>query len=133
MKRVITLVSASLLSLSLSGAAFAAADTHHEDAYKNSQTRAHTLALGGVANPKDTLVKAKVEDASGNNVGTVDDVMLDKKGKPTALKVDVGSFLGIGGKDVSMKASSFKFDPDRKVLITSMNKDQIKKLPEYKS
>jgi hypothetical protein len=53
------------------------------------------------------------------------DLMLDKRGKLAALKVDVGSFLGIGGKD--------KFDPDRKVLITSMNKDQIKKLPEYKS
>jgi hypothetical protein len=47
--------------------------------------------------------------------------------------VDVGSFLGVGGKDVAMKASAFKFDSDRKVLITSMTKDQIKKLPEVKS
>jgi hypothetical protein len=59
--------------------------------------------------------------------------MLDKKGKPTSLKVDVGGFLGVGDKDVAMKASAFKFDPDRKVLITSMTKDQIKKLPELKS
>lgn len=132
MKRAITLVSAGLISLALSGASFAA-DTHHEDAYKTNQVKIHTLALAGVSNPKDTLTKAKVEDASGNSVGTVDDVMLDKSGRPTALKVDVGSFLGIGGKDVSMRASSFKFDPDRKVLITTMNKDQIKKLPEYKS
>jgi hypothetical protein len=36
-------------------------------------------------------------------------------------------------KDVAMKASAFKFDPDRKVLVTNMTKDQIKKLPEIKS
>jgi hypothetical protein len=119
-----------VIGLTMGGAAFAATTTHdttHETA------KAHTMTLAGVDNPKDTLTKAKVEDTKGDSVGTVDDVMMDKKGKPTSLKVDVGSFLGVGGKDVNMKASAFKFDPDRKVLITSMTKNQIKKLPEVKS
>jgi hypothetical protein len=93
----------------------------------------HTMALSAVSDPKDTLTKAKVEDGKGNSIGSVDDVTFDKKGKPTSLKVDVGGFLGVGDKDVAMKASAFKFDPDRKVLITNMTKDQIKKLPEIKS
>ena len=96
-------------------------------------TAVHTMSLASVSNPKATLVKAKVEDASGNSVGSVDDVVLDKSGKPTSLKVDVGSFLGVGGKDVAMKASAFKFDPDHKILVTNMTKDQIKKLPQTKS
>ena len=98
-----------------------------------AKTATHTMALSAMSDPKDTLLKAKVEDAHGNSVGSVDDVTFDKQGKPASLKVDVGGFLGVGDKDVAMKASAFKFDPDRKVLITSMTKDQIKKLPETKS
>src|ERR1700704_4441237 len=98
-----------------------------------AKTGTHTMALSAVSDPKDTLTKAKVEDAAGNSVGSVDDVTFDKQGKPTSLKVDVGGFLGVGDKDVAMKASAFKFDPDRKVLITNMTKDQIKKLPAIKS
>ena len=104
-------------------------DTHATDA----KPAAHTISLNAVTDPKDALAKAKVEDSSGNSVGSVDDVTFDKKGKPTSLKVDVGGFLGVGDKDVAMKASAFKFDPDRKVLITTMTKDQIKKLPQIKS
>jgi sporulation protein YlmC with PRC-barrel domain len=121
----------------VAGLAFAAngvlaastADTHATEA----KPATHTMALSAVSDPKDTLMKAKIEDGKGNSIGSVDDVTLDKKGKPTSLKVDVGGFLGVGDKDVAMKASAFKFDPDRKVLITSMTKDQIKKLPEVKS
>jgi sporulation protein YlmC with PRC-barrel domain len=107
-----------------------AADTYGD---AHGKTATHEMSLTGVPNAKDTLTKAKVVDANGNSVGTVDDVMFDKAGKPSSLKVDVGSFLGVGGKDVAMKASAFKFDSDRKVLVTSMTKDQIKKLPEVKS
>ena len=120
--------SAATLTLAATLALFAPAN-----AADTSKNATHEIALTHVDNPKDTLVKAKVIDAKGDSVGSVDDVMLDKGGKPTSLKVDVGSFLGVGGKDVAMKASTFKFDTDRKVLITNMTKDQIKKLPEMKT
>jgi sporulation protein YlmC with PRC-barrel domain len=121
-----------VVGLAIGGSAMAATttdDTTHETA----KATTHMMLLTGVTNPKDTLTKAKVEDTKGASVGTVDEVMFDKKGKPSSLKVDVGSFLGVGGKDVAMKASAFKFDSDRKVLVTSMTKTQIKKLPEVKS
>ena len=121
----------------VAGLAFAASGTF---AATNSDTHAttakpatHTMSLSAVTDPKDTLMKAKVVDAKGNEIGSVDDVMFDKKGKPASLKVDVGGFLGVGDKDVAMKASALKFDPDRKVLVTNMTKDQIKKLPAMKS
>ena len=119
--------SVATLALSATLALFAPANA------ADTKNAIHEIRLTRVDNPKDTLVKAKVIDSKGDSVGSVDDVMLDKGGKPTSLKVDVGSFLGVGGKDVAMKASAFKFDTDRKVLITNMTKDQIKKLPEMKS
>ena len=91
------------------------------------------MSLSAVSDPKDTLTKAKVVDAKGNEVGSVDDVMFDKKGKPDIAESRCRRLLGRGGKDVAMKASAFKFDPDRKVLVTNMTKDQIKKLPAIKS
>jgi sporulation protein YlmC with PRC-barrel domain len=99
----------------------------------NAQTAAHAMALSAVSDPKDTLTKAKVVDGRGHAIGSVDDVMLDKKGKPASLKVDVGGFLGVGDKDVAMKASAFTFDPDRKVLVTTMTEDRIKRLPKITS
>ena len=140
-----------VVGLAMGGATFAATTTHdttHDTTVKetthdttakeathetNAKAKVHMMSLAGVENPKDTLTKAKVEDNKGDSVGTVDDVMMDKKGHPSSLRVDVGGFLGVGDKDVNMKASAFKFDPDRKVLITSMTKDQIKKLPGVKS
>ena len=121
----------------VAGLAFAASgtfaagtsDTHATAA----KTATHTMSLSAVSDPKDTLTKAKVVDAKGNEVGSVDNVTFDKKGKPASLTVDVGGFLGVGDKDVAMKASALKFDPDRKVLVTNMTKNQIKKLPAIKS
>ena len=123
----------STLALSLASALALGANAAAAKSTSDAKTQAHTISLSAVSDPKDTLSKAKIEDTQGNSVGSVDEVMLDKMGKTTALKVDVGGFLGIGAKDVAMKASAFKFDADRKVLITSMNKNQIKALPEVKS
>ena len=123
----------STLALSLASALALGANAAVAKSASDAKTEAHTISLSGVSDPKDTLSKAKIEDTRGNSVGSVDEVMLKKMGKTKALKMDVGGFLGIGVKDVAMKASAFRFDPDRKILITSMNKNQIKALPEVKS
>jgi sporulation protein YlmC with PRC-barrel domain len=46
--------------------------------------------------------KQDVYDTAQNSVGKIDDVLIDKTGKITALMVGVGGFLGIGEKDVAM-------------------------------
>ena len=80
-------------------------DTHATDA----KTATHTMALSAVSNPKDALMKAKIEDTHGNSVGSVDDVSFDKQGKPTSLKVDVGGFLGVGTHLVVVPYETLKF------------------------
>ncbi len=91
-----------------------------------------TIALSEVPDAKNNLSSVKIVDLKGDSVGSVDDVMFDNMGKPRAVKVDVGGFLGIGGKDVALDANAVKFDPAKKVLVTSLNKDQLKALPEIK-
>ncbi len=91
-----------------------------------------TIAARDVPDAKNTLSSVKIVDLTGTSVGSVDTVNLDPMGKPISFKVDVGGFLGIGSKDVALDANSLKWDPAKKVLITTMNKDQMKALPEVK-
>ena len=72
---------------------------------------------------------ASVHDASGNSVGTVQKVVTGSSGKPTAVQVDAGTFLGTTSKIVSIKASHLKYDRTRNVLTTTLTKSQIKALP----
>jgi len=93
---------------------------------------AGAMSAREVPDAKNTLSSAKIIDLTGASVGSVDTVNLDPMGKPISFKVDVGGFLGIGAKDVALDANALKWDPAKKVLITSMTKDQLKALPEVK-
>jgi hypothetical protein len=86
------------------------------------------VALNKLDMPKEKLSNAKVEDHSGANVGEVHDVVMNKAGKPTALHVDVGGFLGIGERMVSIPASRFTWLPDKNILVANMTKKQIESL-----
>jgi sporulation protein YlmC with PRC-barrel domain len=57
--------------------------------------------------------KQDVYDKADNKIGTVDDVLIDKQGRITALIIGVGGFLGVGQKDVS--------EPFNKVMMTKKN------------
>ena len=51
--------------------------------------------------------KQNVYDAD-NKIGDVDDVLIDKEGKVTAMIIAVGGFLGMGEKDVAVPFSSVR-------------------------
>src|SRR2546421_12608691 len=55
---------------------------------------------------------ATVHDAQGKNIGDVKDIILDKQGKVAAVVLDVGSFLGMGGKYVAVSMNDIKVDFD---------------------
>lgn len=97
-----------------------------------STTSSASVALRDVQNPKETLASASVQDDQGNSIGPVHEVVLGSNGKPTAVKVDVGGFLGIGSKVVAIRANKLKFQQDRNILVTTMTKNQIKALPQAK-
>jgi hypothetical protein len=77
----------------------------------------------------NTLNSASVQDKDGNSVGSVRKVITSSGGKPSAVQVDAGGFLGVGTKIVAIKASHLKYERDRNVLITNLTKDEIKALP----
>lgn len=78
--------------------------------------------------------KQPVYDAQENKIGSVDDVLIDKQGKVTALILGVGGFLGVGEKDVSLPFSAVKMTKknDKWWLTVNETKDSLIKAPGYK-
>jgi gamma-glutamylcysteine synthetase len=91
------------------------------------------MSLSKVKDAKDKLATAKVDDPKGNIIGPVKEVITGKSGAATAINVDVGGWLGVGERVVSMKASNFTYIPDRGILVTKMSKAAIEKLPTVKA
>jgi sporulation protein YlmC with PRC-barrel domain len=77
------------------------------------------------------LMDLNVRSPTDENVGEIDDVILDGDGKVSRVVVSVGGFLGMGEHHVAIAWSDLRFDPARKVAIVSMNKDQLKAAPEF--
>jgi len=84
------------------------------------------VAATSVADGARTFASAKVDDMQGNIIGPVKKVTTGTTGKLETVQVDVGGWLGIGEKVVSLKATDFKYIPGRNILVTGLSKDQIK-------
>ena len=78
-----------------------------------------------VADSARTLASAKVDDMHGNIIGPVRKVTTGTTGKLETVQVDVGGWLGIGERVVSLRATDFKYIPGRNILVTSLTKQQI--------
>jgi hypothetical protein len=75
-----------------------------------------------------TLASAKVDDMHGKIIGPVRKVTTGTTGKLETIQVDVGGWLGIGERVVSLKATNFKYIPTRNILVTSLTKQQVQNM-----
>lgn len=71
-----------------------------------------TVPLTGAWRVTD-LEGKDVEDANGDNIGDISDVLVNEKGEVIAVLVGVGGFLGIGQKDVAVSMSALQFGPGK--------------------
>jgi cytoskeletal protein RodZ len=54
-----------------------------------------------------------VYDTTGENIGSISDVLLSEDGEVIAVLVGVGGFLGIGQKDVAVAMDALEFGPTK--------------------
>ena len=78
--------------------------------------------------------KQDVYDKGQNTVGKIDDVLMDKSGKVTALMVGVGGFLGVGEKDVALPFDAVHSEKknNKWYLTVAETKDSLKNAAGYK-
>jgi sporulation protein YlmC with PRC-barrel domain len=76
------------------------------------------------------MIGSPVYDIQNRKIGKVRDLVLDRSGQIAAVVVDVGSFLGMGGKNVAVKPSDIKTDHNR--LTLDVTKEQLQQMANYR-
>jgi sporulation protein YlmC with PRC-barrel domain len=75
------------------------------------------------------MVGSTVYDLQNRNIGKVSDLVLNKNGSVDVVVLDVGSFLGMGGKYVAIPISDLKTDNNR--LTLDRTKEQLQQMAAY--
>ena len=75
------------------------------------------------------MIGSSVYDLQNRKIGKVQDLVLSRDGRIDLVIVDVGSFLGMGGKDVAVKPGDIKTDNNR--LTLDVTKEQLQQMATY--
>jgi len=79
------------------------------------------------------LIHTSVINDKNEKIGTIDDVIADKDKKQLSFAVlQVGGFLGVGGRLVAIPYDSLVIDDNgQKITLPGASKDELKKLSEF--
>lgn len=101
--------------------------------YANRPTKDFAGTISGNYSA-DSLVGRNIVDTNNASVGEVNDLLMGSDGNIQNVLVDVGGFLGIGARTVSIGLDDLKVreGDENGPLVVSMTKEQMKELPEYK-
>jgi sporulation protein YlmC with PRC-barrel domain len=75
------------------------------------------------------MMGSSVYDVQNRDIGKVKDLVLNKDGAVDVVVLDVGSFLGMGGKYVAIPISDIKTDNNR--LTLDRTKEQLQAMASY--
>ncbi|MGA7868818.1 MAG: PRC-barrel domain-containing protein [Stellaceae bacterium] len=103
------------------------AATHDTRALAANEALPHSIQTDEIRASK--MIGSAVYDVQNRKIGSVSDVVLNKDGKVDAVVLDVGSFLGMGGKDVAVLPSDIKTDNNR--LTLDRTKEQLQQMATY--
>jgi sporulation protein YlmC with PRC-barrel domain len=103
------------------------ATTHETRALAASEALPRSIQTDEIRASK--MIGSAVYDVQNRKIGSVSDVVLNKDGKVDAVVIDVGSFLGMGGKDVAVLPSDIKTDNNR--LTLDRTKEQLQQMANY--
>jgi sporulation protein YlmC with PRC-barrel domain len=76
------------------------------------------------------VIGSSVYDQQNRKIGSVEDLVLNKDGTVADVVIDVGSTLGMGGKDVAVRLSDIKTDNNR--LTLDRTKEQLQQMAQYR-
>ena len=127
-------LSAVALALALGAAPVAFSQTTHSGTANRVQPYGSTNWAEEVIQPDQIraskMIGSAVYDVQNRKIGKVRDLVLDRSGQIAAVVVDVGSFLGMGGKSVAVKPSDIKTDHNR--LTLDVTKEQLQQMANYR-
>lgn len=80
----------------------------------------------------DTLQGDKVVNSRGEDLGEIEDIMLDvPNGRVAYAVLSFGGVMGIGDKLFAVPWSALTLDADRKCFVLDVDKDRLKNAPGF--
>lgn len=83
----------------------------------------------------ESILGKKVRSNSGEDMGRIIDVIVDKSGQIRAAIIDFGGFLGVGTRQIAVDWRTIRFPSDQKSesLSVDLTRDQLRVAPVYKA
>jgi hypothetical protein len=80
------------------------------------------------------ILGREVLSSTGENMGRIVDVLVDRAGQARAAIIDFGGFLGVGSRKIAVEWNAMHFpapvEADAKISL-ELTRDQVKAAPEY--
>ena len=77
------------------------------------------------------VIGAAVYNGQNQQIGTIDDVILNHENTASLAVVAVGGFLGVGAKLVAVPYAKIERTDDGKIILEDGSKDSLAKLPSF--
>ncbi|MCC5855265.1 MAG: PRC-barrel domain-containing protein [Idiomarina sp.] len=125
--------SSSEVGYQLGQAATKNAATRDQRAQSREQHRGYVDAVPLNGTHASKLIGTKVRTRSNEDIGSVDDLILDEHGKVVAIIVSVGGFLGVGQKDVAIGWGNLTRSgtADKPELRVDVSRADLNSAPEF--
>jgi sporulation protein YlmC with PRC-barrel domain len=90
-------------------------------------------SLPSGALPISDYYNQSVYDTKDNKIGAVNDLLVDKDGKLSAVIIGVGGFLGAGEKNVAVPFNALRLTDKngKRYLVMETTKEALEKAPGY--
>ena len=79
----------------------------------------------------DDLIGKKVKNSSDETVGSIDALLVSKDARVVGVVLDVGGFLGVGGKKVVIPMDQLSVAGKDDVRLPTASKEQLQQAPAY--
>ena len=111
----------------------AAVPTPRDDE-KNKAEKAGVPATVVDGEQLESVLGIEALSSTGEDMGRIVDIIVDRDGQVTAAIIDFGGFLGVGSRKIAVDWRSLHFDPKKAgAVVVNLAKDQLRVAPIYKT
>ena len=100
------------------------------------QGSAHSVAVSHLSNHfVFPLLGKELRTTAGSDIGRIAEVLVDGWGRPRAVVVSIGGFLGLGMREVAVDWRALRFFQwgKQEMAVATIDPDQLARAPQYKA
>jgi hypothetical protein len=104
------------------------------DADKDKEEKTSVPATVVDGEQLQSVLGIEALSSTGEDMGRIVDIIVDRTGQIRAAIIDFGGFLGVGSRKIAVDWRSLHFDPKKAGdVVVNLTKDQLRVAPIYKA